>query len=474
MLARRSRRAWTAALVLVGSSVVSFQGGLVRVAAPVIRADLGAGIPAMQAVGLAALVVTTSTVVAFGRLADLIGPRRVYAAGLACFAAGSALSGAAPSTGWLVAAQAVNGAGWSMVLASGTPLLVGAFATEERGRVVAASHMAVALGLAAGPGLGGVLVRQAGWRAALIAIVPVALVLGALVAARLPGDAASGPRRRFDVGGSVALAVALGTLVVALDTRERRAAGASGLVALAVVSAGALLVFLALEARAREPMVDLGLFRRRAFSAGLAASFLTFVAMASNMFLLPFYLQEVLGRDVAAAGLVLMVMPAGILLSAPVAGWSADRFGSRVPATSGMLLVAVAIVLMAGFGTRVPTWRLVAVLLVYGAGAGLFQSPNISGVLGAAPADRLGVASGTLSTVGRLGQVVGVTLAGGIWDRGVRVHGADVGGSVLAFRQAFGVLAVFAVLSAVASWSRGPRPANEPDLPADLSVPRHP
>ena len=447
-----AHRRWTAVLVLAGTALVSFQGGLLRVAYPVIRADLRASIAAMEVVGIAGLVVTIATVVIFGRLADLVGPRRIYSGGLAVFAAGSVLSAIASGTGMLAAAQAAQGLGWSMAVASSTPLLVRAFPSEMRGRVVAGSHMAVALGLAAGPGLGGLAVEQFGWRTALLAMAPAALLLAALVRQRLPLDEPAGRRAHFDVAGSAALAVALAALILLVERGGHGQLSRATFAASALIAIGALGTFLRIEVRVAEPTVDLRLFRRAPFSAGLAASFLNFIAMASNMFLMPFFLQEALGMSAGRAGAVMMVMPVGVLAAAPVAGKMTDRVGPRLPATLGMALITAAITLMATFTDGVAVAEVAAVLLVYGVGAGLFQSPNISGVLGAAPPDRLGVASGTLSTLGRLGQVVGVAVAGGLWQHGVSAASSDAAG----FRPAFVVLAVFGVLATAASWLRGP------------------
>ncbi len=454
--------------MLAGTVLVSFQGGLVRVAFPSIRADLGASIAAMQIVSIAGLVVTTATVVSFGRLADLVGPRRVYAGGLAVFAAGNALSALAPSVGLLVLAQVAQGLGWSMALSSGTPLLVRAFPAEERGRVVAASHMAVAVGLGAGPALGGLVVEHLGWRAALAVVALPALAVAVVVMRRLAADR-PGTRPRFDLAGAAWLALSLAGVLVLLDQVGDGGLAPSALATVAVAAVAAFGTFLVVEARAPEPTVDLSLFRSRAFSAGLAASFLNFVAMASNMFLMPFLLQEALGQSAGRAGLVMMVMPMAVLVAAPVAGTLADRLGPRLPATAGMAMITLSIVLMAGFTDGVSVAEVAGVLAVYGAGAGLFQSPNISGVLGAAPGDRLGVASGTLSTFGRLGQVAGVAVAGSLWDRGTETAG---GGGAAAFHDAFVVLALFGVAATVASWLRGPAPlAPRPEPPPWAPVP---
>lgn len=439
--------------MLTGTSLVSFQGGLLRVAFPAIRADLDASIGSMELVGIAGLVVTTATVVIFGRLADLTGARRIYSLGLWVFAAGAVISALAPGVGALAAAQAAQGLGWSMAVSSATPLLVQAFPSEKRGRVVAASHMAVAIGLATGPGAGGFIVEHLGWRVALLTVAPVALAVGALVHIKLPSDQASGPRPHFDLAGSASLAVALAVLLILVDRT-----GHGGLPTFALAGMGALaiatfVVFLVVEARSPEPTVDIRLFRERAFSAGLAASFLNFVAMASNMFLMPFFLQEALGLSAGRAGTVMMVMPVGVLVAAPLAGRMADRIGPRVPATLGMALITSAIAVMARFTGGVSVVEVAGTLLLYGVGAGLFQSPNISGVLGAAPAGRLGVASGTLSTLGRLGQVVGVAVAGGIWEQTSTVPPGDPSAG---FDSAFAVLALFGIVATVASWLRGP------------------
>ncbi len=442
--------------MLAGTTLVAFYGGLLRVALPVIRAELSADVADVQMVSLAGLVAVTATVVAFGRAADVVGARRVYSTGLVFFAAGGVLSAWAPTLGWLVGGQAVQGFGGSMCVGSGTPLIVRAFGPEERGRVVAGTHMAVAVGLAAGPAVGGLVVEHLGWRVAFVSLVPPALALAALALARLPADAPSGPRQHFDLAGAAVLAGALGVLLIGIDQGGRGGLRGGGLLTVVVVTLAALVVFVVVERHSPQPVVDVGLFASRGFSAGLAASFLNFIAMASNMFLLPFFLQEVLGQSASGAGAVMMVVPAAILVVAPLAGTVADRVAPRLPATLGMAIITLAVWLMAGLRPGVSLTRIVAVLVLYGIGAALFQSPNISGVLGSAPADRLGVASGTLSTVGRLGQVAGIAVAGNVWQGGLGPGGQSAQAAPAAFQRAFLVLAAFGALAAVASWLRGP------------------
>ncbi|MDP8987513.1 MAG: MFS transporter [Actinomycetota bacterium] len=444
--------------MLAGSLLLSLHLGVLRVALPFVRADFGAGIAEIQMVGGAGLVVVTATLVAFGRLADVTGAARVYVTGLSGFAAGAVLSALAPSLTWLVVAQMAQGIGWSMCTGSGPALLVRGFRPSQRGRVLAGNHMAIAAGLGLGPALGGVVVEQLDWRWGFAGLGPPALALAGLAAARLPaavvdhgGSRSEGSR--FDVAGSTLLATGVvGVLLLLLG------AGALHTGLVVVLGAGsfaAVVGFLLMERRSEDPLVDVRLFADRRFSSGVAAAFLDFVAMAANMFLLPFLLVDHLALGAARTGLVLAVVPLAIVAAAPVAGVAADRIGPRRPATVGLGALTMAILAMAGLRPGTPLVWVVAVLVLYGVGAALFQSPNISDVLGTVVTDRVGMAAGALATAGRLGQVVGVAVAGGVWQAGLRHHGTTVAGTSAAFRDAFVVLAGFGLLAMLASWARG-------------------
>lgn len=439
-------------------TLLTTQGGLLRIALPVIRAELDTGVSGIQAVSLAALSAITASLVTFGRLADLAGPKRVHTSGLGVFAAGGAAAAAAPTTSGLVAALAVQGLGWSMTLASGTALLVHIARTGERGRILAAQHSAIAVGLAAGPAAGGLIVDTLGWRWGFGILAAVGLVLAALALTR-PEARRPHPRPGFDGSGAALLAAALVSLLVLI---ERGGASAFPVtVALGLATVALLAAFTTVELRTTEPMMDPRLFPRRQFSAGLAASFLNFVAMAAHMFLLPFVLQQHLGYTAAEAGAVMLTAPVVILLTAPLAGKLADLTGPRPPATAGLALITVAVALMAGFRPATPLWALVAVLAAYGLGAAAFQSPNLSGVLGATPANRVGVASGTHATFARLGQIAGIAVAGAAWKAGLDRYAHALGPT---FRDAFLILAAFGAGAALTSWLRGPATA-----PAQLS-----
>ncbi len=311
----------------------------------------------------------------------------------------------------------------------------------------------------AGPSLGGLLVTTAGWRAIFLA--PLPLAAGALwwgwkILPRTGG----GGHGRLDLVGAALIFAATTLLLLALTRLSRYGWGemTSLLLGLALVAG---LLFVLAERRQPAPLVDLRLLGSRRLSAGLLAAWLTFIALASNMFLVPFALQDLMGYPVAVAGLVMMAVPLAILPMAPLAGSLADRLGTRRPATAGLVLIVAAILAMTAFRSTTPLWFAVAILTLYGVGAGLFQAPNNSSVLGSAPQGQEGTVAGMLALSRNLGQVVGVAVASTVWTWR-QAHYERIGqptGDALAagLRDSFLVLAAFGLLALAVSALRGER-----------------
>lgn len=453
------------ALVVV--LIATFLGGLdtyiVNLSLPTIARALRTDIGTVEWVVLAYLLAITGLVVSFGRAADIWGTKRVFIAGLLTFSLGSALGGLAPGVGWLVGFRGLQGIGAAMLLATGQALIAEIFGEGERGRAMGWMHAAVAAGFTAGPTVGGWLLEQTGWRAIFFVSVPIGLMAAAVAARVLP--AVHQPReggRHFDITGAVTLSLGLVALLLPLTFGQKAGWLEPTVIVSLFLGVIFFVVFIAVERRTSQPLVAFDLFRNWAFSAGLLATFLTFVAMASNMFLMPFLLQNEMGLSAWRAGLVMIAVPLTILWVAPIGGRLADQYGPRGPATAGLGLVTFAIGLMAGLGADSSSVWAAAVLALYGAGAGLFQSPNNSAVMGAAPPDRRGVASGTLVTARQLGQTLGVAVAGALWVGRRDVHAVGLPPETalaLGFRDAFWGLALIGLLAVIVSWLRGPRTA---------------
>ncbi len=400
------------ALVMLGTALSNLEVGLVNVALPTLATTFRVGPATIQWVTIAYQLAIVGTLVLFGRLVDLLSGRTLYLVGMATFAVASLLAVLSPSALWLILARSLLGLGAAMLLSTGQALLTLAHPGEGRGRAFGFMHVAGAVGLMAGPSIGGMLVTTVGWRA--IFLVPLPLAVGTFwrgwnVLPRLDG----GSREPLDfVGAVLILATAVfavfGLARIAQDSWD--AAKTPLLLALLAV-----LLFVLLERRQTAPLVDLCLLKRWSLLAGLLAALLTFIALASNMFLVPFALQDLMGYPASVAGLVMMAVPMTILPVAPLAGALADRVGSRLPTAAGLVAIITAVVGMAQFRAVTPLWFAVAILALYGIGAGLFQAPNNSAVLGSAPEGRMGAVSGMLALARNLGQVMGVAVASTVW-----------------------------------------------------------
>ena len=366
-------RWWALAIVMIGTFMGGLDTYIINVSLPTIRDSFGSEVAVIQWVPLAYLVAITGSLVIFGRASDLWGSRRLYIAGLLTFVLGSALAGAAPSAWSLVAFRGLQGLGAAMLLASGQSLLAEVFPEQQRGRAMAFMHVAVALGFTSGPSVGGLMVETVGWRWIFYVNVPVGL-LAAAVAFRVLPSARREQRRGFDPTSAITLMAGLVLTLVALTRMQQEALGVASV--LLVAGVGLLVAFLIVERRSVQPILDLWLFRHRAFTAGLLAAFFNFIAMASNMFLIPFFLQLQLGMSPARAGLIMMAVPVTILWAAPVGGWLSDRLGPRLPATAGLGLVTAAVFSMAALSGGASGLDMIAVLTLYGLGAALFQAPK--------------------------------------------------------------------------------------------------
>lgn len=434
-------------VIALSAFVGGFDTYVLNLALPTLRDAFRVDLAAVRWVVLAYLLAMVALLIPAGRLADALGPRAIFLAGLGLIAAGALLAATAPALGWLVAGRLVQGAGNAGVVAGGQAALALLF-TGSRGRALGWLHAATSAGFLAGPVAGGFLIDAVGWRAIFLVHLPLAALALGVAWRALPARAA-GAATPIHLPGMLAFALGVSTLVLALTHL-----GVPGSVGAALGAGGVALacfaIFGVVERRSPVPLLDLSLMRRRAVAAGLLAACLVFVAMAANMFLVPFLLRDLLNLSPTAAGGAMATVPAAILLLAPRGGALADRFGPRRPATLGAALVTAAIALLATVRPASPVWLVVGALALYGAGAALFQSPNNSAVLAAVPAGQLGAASGLLALARQLGQILGIALASGV----VQARRGD--GEAAAFRDALLALAVAGLLTCIVSWLRGP------------------
>ena len=399
----------------------TLDSSIVNVSLPSILTDFGSDLATIEWVVLAYLLTITATLLTFGRLADIAGRKRVYTIGFGVFTFGSLCCGLAASPFQLILARVVQAVGGAMIQANGLAITGAVFPKEERGRALGINGTVVATGIATGPAVGGLLVNAFGWPSIFLVNLPIGaigigLALLVLEERRIsfpPGGSREG--QRFDPAGALLVSVALVTLLLGLNQGHERGWGSPPIVALLVAAAISFAAFLAVERRVAAPLIDLGLFRVRAFAAGSLAALLSFLAVSTNAFLMPFFLQLVLGYDPARAGLLLTPTPLTLAVVAPLSGWLSDRFfGARILSSIGLGVTCIALALLGGLAADAHYADVLVRLILLGVGLGLFNSPNTSAIFGAVPRERYGTAGGFVSMVRNSGQVVGVALAGAV------------------------------------------------------------
>jgi len=416
------------AIVLLGS-VLAPLDSMVNAAFPAITAAFSLDVASIRWVVISYMVAFSSLVIVSGRLGDLFGYRRVFGAGLLVCAAAFLACGLAPDYGWLLAARALQGVGVALVLGAGPALALSIFPETERTRILARYAAAFALGLAAGPIVGGALVDAFGWQAVYLARAPLALAAWLLLG-RVPVRQL-GPERSFDAAGSLLLAAWTGSLLLGIALPGMTALGFGLLAAITFT------IFVVRETRSRHPMIRLGLFRSAAFSvlnlASVAVHFAGFV-----IFLLgPYLFVGALGLSAKSAGILLALGPSGAAIGSAGAGRLVMRFGARRIAFAGLLLDLAGVAVAATWNGATGAVSIGLWLVVQGLGIGLFQVAYTDLVIATLPREERGVASSLTNFTRTLGVVGCAALGSALFGMGEARALAEGAAAGAAFLQGY-------------------------------------
>lgn len=446
-------------LVAVGCSslMVSSQTSALNAILPFIARTFEVDVHSIQWVVLAYLFVGTGLLLTFGRLCDIIGQRRMFLTGFVVFIAGSMLSSLTQNVPSLIATRIVQAVGGGMITSASAPLITRRLPGSHRGRGLSAQIVMVYFGLAAGPAVGGVLADTLGWRWVFLINVPPGIAAMVITLVTIAKDEPATARQNFDIAGALTFTAGLAALFILLGARGWLSfPGAT--ITLFLIFAVFAAAFVALELKRPEPLLDLGLFRSRFFSAATTSAMLNYIGYGTLAFLVPFYLVDGMGYGATNAGLLIMTMPVAMMLCAPVSGWLADRIGPRIPASAGMALLAAGIFLFSRLGAAPSVQEILPRLIIAGIGLGLFSSANNSGIMGSVPMHRQGVANGVVSTVRQLGMMLGVTLCTAVFTARVANYRLLTAASATtaAAGDAFLLTAAIVLIGALTSLVRGP------------------
>jgi len=397
-----------------GTFLSTIDGSIVNIALPTLEKSLGTNFTTIQWVVLAYLLTIATLMLPVGRLADMFGKKRLYLVGYLIFTSGSVLCGLSSSVELLIAFRILQAIGATFILALGSAIVTEAFPTSERGKALGVIGTMVSIGLISGPTIGGVILGSLSWHWIFFVNLPVG-VIGILLVARFVPDTRPGYKERFDLPGAVTLFAALLSLLMAMSIGQTM--GFVSPVVLGMIGLAILFVaiFISVERRSAYPMIQLILFENKLFSVNLITGVLTFICSAGAILLMPFYLQNILGLDPSASGLLLSVVPLTMGIVAPISGWLSDRFGTRPLTVIGLAVLLLGYLAASTLNETTSRWLYALCFFPVGVGMGLFNSPNNSAIMGAVPRNRLGVASGLMALTRTVGQTTGVSVIGALW-----------------------------------------------------------
>jgi EmrB/QacA subfamily drug resistance transporter len=477
LISEDARKWWTLAAVAFGLFMIMLDNTVVNVALPSIAADLQIGLSELEWIVTGYALTFASLMLTGGKLADLFGRRLIFIVGLAIFTISSLVCGLAGSGELLIGARVVQGAGAALMNPATLSIIAATFPPRQRGMAIGIWAGVSAMALAIGPLVGGLLTEHISWSWIFFVNVPIGVIAIAASLLLIPESKDESAEQRLDVPGLLTSGIGLFALTYGLIEANTYGWTSGRIVGTFVVAVAMLLAFVLLELRQRIPMLDLSLFRTGTFAGANLAVLLVALAMFGVFFFVSLYMQGVLGYSAVKTGAAFLPMTILIVLVAPIAGKSSDRFGSRWLMTSGMVLIAIQLFYFSRLGVDESYWSLLPAMILGGFGMSLVMTPSAAAAVRALPVDKAGVGSAVLNAFRQVGGSMGIALMGAIMAH--RVGGVE--GQALfrdkqlfvdGFSTALTFAALIAVLGAVVSFAlvrahdREPTPEGVPEIAA--------
>ena len=410
-----SRRWWALAAVSLAAFMTYLDNNIVNVAIPTIQHSLHLSVSGLEWVVSSYLLTVAGLLLVGGRLADVFGRRRLFLIGMVIFTLSSLAAGLAGSGEVLIASRAIQGIGAALLMPATLAIVMTAFTNiRERSMAIGIWAAAGALALATGPALGGLISQHLHWGWIFLINVPVGVITFAIAIFYVTESRSESAVRQLDLPGLATSALSLFALTYALiegNVSGWTAPRILGAFALAAVSAG---IFLAIESRTANPMVDLKMFRSREFSGGSGTMMIWAFGVLGIYFFTSLYLQQTLGFSPVEAGLAFVPMALCVAVFAAVAPRIEAVAGAHRTVAAGMLLMVVGLVLFARLGLNAHYTSLLPGFMLFGAGAGLMNVPLTNAVMAATPPSVAGVASALLNASREVAGLLGITVIGAV------------------------------------------------------------
>jgi EmrB/QacA subfamily drug resistance transporter len=454
ILAPENRKWWTLGAVAFGLFMIMLDNTIVNVALPSIQSDLGIGISELEWVFNGYALTFGVLMLTGGKLADMLGRRRIFIVGLLIFTVASLFCGLATSAGWLIGARVLQGAGSALMNPATLSIVTATFPPRQRGMAIGIWAGVAAMALAIGPLAGGLITQHLGWNWIFFINVPVGIL--AIIVTRLVVDESrdTSADQRLDLPGLLSSGIGLFALTYGLIEANDFGWTSARILSLFAVAVVALVVFVLLELRQRSPMLDLSLFKNGTFAGANSVMLLVGLAMFGVFFYNSLFIQNVLGYSAVQTGATFLPMTVLIILVAPFAGKYSDRVGSRWLMGGGMVLLAGSLFIFSRLDASSDFWDLLPGLIVGGLGMAIVMTPTTSAAMGSVPIDKAGVGSAVLNSMRQVGGALGIAVIGAIIAESVTAApGTPESGAqfIIGYQHALTVAALIALAGAVLS-----------------------
>jgi EmrB/QacA subfamily drug resistance transporter len=474
---------WVFGTIAIGIFFSVVDHGSVQIALPEIEAHFGSDLPTVQWVVVGYSLAISVLLLPVGKLADIVGRKRVYIAGLVVYMVSAIVSGFALNMTMLITARVFQGVGSAMIQGIAMAMIISAFPSNERGKALGSNMSVVGSGAIAGPALGGILVSGLGWRWVFFVNVPIGIitVLASILILERASETPDGKKSGFDWLGAVLSGAVLLLFLLVVSNGDRIGWTSYLVLGGAFFFVAITVAFVWWELRVAVPMLQLRLFQRKLVAMGVAAGWLSFFGGSALRFMAPFYLQRLLGLSPRETGLLMIPAAFCMIVIGPISGRLSDKLGWRGLTMSGMVLSAIASFTLAGtLAENSSVLLIVAMLMLQSTGMGLFNSPNNSSIFSAVEPSSYGVVAALTQLVRNSANVLGVALTTTVVVTVMGLRGAEPSleavspqisdAFVAGLRVAFLMLGGCTTLGLAIAFLRGERARPVPDLKTQSSA----
>ncbi len=464
-IARQAYYPWlVVGITCIGAFIGQLDASIVQLTLPTLEREFDATLGSVSWVAIAYLVAFASILPIFGRLAEIVGRKLLYVAGYLLFTVASLLCGLASDLRLLIVFRALQGIGGALLGANSIAILVKAAGPSRRGRAMGIFAAAQAIGVSAGPAVGGLLLGTLGWRWVFWVNVPFGVVAAIMGLVVLPQTTDLDDDKRLDWQGALLLTPALIAAAIALSEVQAWGLTSPALIACTIVTLALLPIFIRRERKAQAPLIDPDLFRYSAFTYGTIAVLLSYAMLYGMFLLMSFMLVRGYAESAIAAGLRLAIIPVALGAVALFSGAACERVGSRLLTSAGMVVCIASLILLDVVLTGKANGLAVEMVLLalFGAGLGLFIAPNNDSTIHAVPAARSGEAGAMINLMRILGTALGVSASSSVltWRLEVLAHAGGrtrtvpASALIATVSDALMLLVAFAAIAGIASLVR--------------------